>query len=419
MTTTPARARVAVAVLFAINGLLPAAWIARLADIQADAGLDDATLGIVLSMGAVGGLTLGLLAGPLAARWGSGRVAVIAFLLMAPVTTLIAFESTAVALGVTLFWIFGIDAVMDAAMNAHSIRVEKAYGRSILNSFHGWWSLGTVAGSSVAALSAAVGLALGSYLVALAGILMVAAVVSWRWLLPGPDPESHLEPHLEPVGASALAVGTSVEASTGAPADAVLGERVAASTRPWWRGAAGRRAALLGSFIFLAVMVEDIPARWSSIYLTDIGATGGVVSLGLVAFTVGMTLGRFTADRIVDAYGAQRVVAWGMAVSAVVLGAALLVGGVVPYLVASFIVGFGVAPLFPAAINAAAHVPGLRPATAIAVVSWLSRAGFLIAPVAVGLIAESRGVAWGVGVTVVAAALLVPLSRVVRREGSS
>lgn len=397
MTTTPARARVAVAVLFAINGLLPAAWIARLADIQADAGIDDATLGIVLSMGAVGGLTLGLLAGPLAARWGSGRVAVIAFLLMAPVTALIAFESTAVALGVTLFWIFGIDAVMDAAMNAHSIRVEKAYGRSILNSFHGWWSLGTVAGSSVAALSAAVGLAIGSYLVALAGILMVLALAAWRWLLPGPDPESHLEP-----------------VTAGAFADPDGEPEAAAPPRGWWRGATGRRAALLGTFIFLAVMVEDIPARWSSIYLTDIGATGGVISLGLVAFTVGMTLGRFSADRIVDAFGPQRVVAWGMAVSAAVLGASLLVGGVVPYLVASFIVGFGVAPLFPAAINAAAHVPGLRPATAIAVVSWLSRAGFLIAPVAVGLIAESRGVAWGVGVTVVAAALLVPLARVVR-----
>lgn len=217
----------AVSVLFAINGLLPAVWIARLVDIQADAGLDAATLGIVLSMGAVGGLSLGLLAGPLAARWGSGRVAVIAFLLMAPVTTLIAFESTAVALGVTLFWVFGVDAVMDAAMNAHGVRVEKAYGRSILNSFHGWWSLGTVAGSSVAALLTAVGLALGSYLAVLAAVLMVAALVSWRWLLPGPDPESHLEA----VGASDMAAGEAVELSGD--------DLVTASSRPWWRGRAG------------------------------------------------------------------------------------------------------------------------------------------------------------------------------------
>jgi len=405
MATTPAgRARIAVAVLFAINGLLPAAWIARLAEIQDDAGLDDAQLGIVMAMGAVGGLSLGLLAGPLVARWGSGRVAVIGFLGMAPATALIGFESTAVALGVTMFWIFGFDAVMDAAMNAHSIRVEKAYRRSILNSFHGWWSLGTVAGSSLAAISASIGLALGSYLVVLAAILMITALVTWPWLMPGPDPDSHLQTvHLEPLPA---------DAGLDRPTSTTAGRTDAR----WWRGAAGRRAALVGAFIFLAVIVEDVPARWSSIYLTDIGATGGAASLGLVAFTVGMTLGRFLADRVVDRRGAQRVVAVGMGVSAVVLAGALLLGSIPAYLIASFVVGFGVAPLFPAAINAAAHVPGLRPATGIALVSWLSRAGFLVAPIAVGLIAQSRGIAWGVGVTVVAAALLVPLSRVVRRS---
>lgn len=388
MSTRPAQARVAVAALFAINGLLPAAWIARLVDIQERAGLDDAALGIVMSMGAVGGLALGLLAAPLVERWGSGRVAVFGFLLMAPVTAAIAFGSTGVALGITMFWIFGFDAIMDAAMNAHGIRVEKSYGRSILNSFHGWWSLGTVAGSSLAALSAALGWAIGSYLVVLAAVLMIAALVAWRWLLPGADPQTHLLP----VDAAPVA---SPE-STG-----------------WWRGATGRRAVFLGAFIFLAVIVEDVPARWSSIYLTDIGATGGVVSLGLVAFTVGMTLGRFSADRIIDRFGPVRIVAIGMAVSALVLAVSLMVGGVAPYLIASLVVGFGVAPLFPAAINAAAHVPGLRPATGIAVVSWLSRAGFLMAPIAVGLIAEGQGIAWGVGVTVLAAALLVPLSRVV------
>jgi len=143
------------------------------------------------------------------------------------------------------------------------------------------------------------------------------------------------------------------------------------------------------------------------------------VSLGLVAFTVGMTLGRFTADRIVDAYGPHRVVAWGMGIGGFALAVALVLGGVPGFLIAAFIIGFAVAPLFPAAINAAAHVPGLRPATGIAVVSWLSRVGFLIGPVLVGLVAESRGVAWGVGVTVVAAAALVPLSRVVRPASRS
>lgn len=388
---TNAQARIAVAVLFAINGVLPAAWIGRLVDIQQDAALSDATLGVVMAAGALGGLAFGLLAGPFAARWGSGRTAVVSFLLMAPVTVLIAYESTAISLGLTLFWIFGMDAIMDAAMNAHSIRVQKAYGRSILNSFHGWWSLGTVVGSSIAAISGAIGLALGSSLVVLAAVLMVAALLAWRWLLPGPDPDSHLD--------------TSSETAT----DAGLNS----ATSPW-TGAIARRAALLGLFIFLAVIVEDVPARWSSIYLTDAGAVGGWVSMGLVAFTVAMTLGRFAGDRLVDRFGNVRVVSVGMGASGVALGAALLHGGLWSYLLACLVVGFGVAPLFPAAIHAAAHVPGLRPATGIAVVSWLSRAGFLLAPIVVGLVAQARGIGWGIALAVIAAALLVPLAVVLR-----
>lgn len=392
MTATPTQARLAVSLLFALNGVLPAAWIGRLVDIQRDAGIDDAVLGVVMSMGAVGGLALGLLAGPFAARWGSGRVAVISFLLMAPVTALIAFESTAFALGFTLFWIFGFDAVMDAAMNAHSIRVQKVYGRSILNSFHGWWSLGTVAGSSIAALSAALGLALGSYLVVLAGLAMVLALFAWRWLLPGADPDTHLE-------------------SEGEPDD-----RIGVTPASGSRGAIGRRAALLGAFIFLAVIVEDVPARWSSIYLTDAGAVGGWISMGLVAFTVAMTVGRFVGDRLVDRFGNVVVISVGMGASAVALGSALMLGGVLGYLLACLVVGFGVAPLFPAAIHAAAHVPGLRPATGIAVVSWLSRAGFLFAPIIVGLVSTSAGIGWGISLAVVAAALLVPLAAVLRER---
>lgn len=388
---TNAQARIAVAVLFAINGVLPAAWIGRLVDIQRDAELSDATLGVVMAAGALGGLAFGLLAGPFAARWGSGRTAVVSFLLMAPVTVLIAYESTAISLGLTLFWIFGMDAIMDAAMNAHSIRVQKAYGRSILNSFHGWWSLGTVVGSSIAAISGAIGLALGSSLVVLAALLMVAALLAWRWLLPGPDPDSHLD--------------TVSETATD--------EGLNSATSPW-TGAIARRAALLGLFIFLAVIVEDVPARWSSIYLTDAGAVGGWVSMGLVAFTVAMTLGRFAGDRLVDRFGNVRVVSVGMGASAVALGAALLHGGLWSYLLACLVVGFGVAPLFPAAIHAAAHVPGLRPATGIAVVSWLSRAGFLLAPIVVGLVAQARGIGWGVALAVLAAALLVPLAVVLR-----
>lgn len=380
----------AVVLLFAVNGLLPAAWIARLVEIQQDAGLSDAALGLVLSSGAAGGLALGLLAGPLAARWGSGRVAVVSFVGMALVTMPLGWLSSAWLLALSLFVIFGLDAVMDATMNAHAVRVQKAYGRSILNSFHAWWSLGAVAGSGLAAITAALGWALGPYLLVLSVLLLTVAVLAGAWTLPGADPHSHRdEPAKDP----------SAESTTSAPS----------------RGAVLRWAVLaLGMFIMLAVTVEDVPSRWSSVYLADAGATGGLVSMGLVAFTAAMALGRFVGDRFVDRWGEVAVTRWGMGISALVLGGALVQGSVAAYLLACLVVGFGVATLFPSAIHAAAHLPGLRPATGVAVVSWVSRAGFLVAPVVVGLVASSAGIGLGVGLAVLAAAGLVPLARVLR-----
>lgn len=387
---TAVRARAAVVALFAVNGVLGAAWIGRLVDVQRNVGLDDAQLGLVLSVAAAGGLTFGLLAGPLAARWGSGRTAVVACLAYAPLTALVGLESSALALGLTLFWIAGMDAVMDASMNAHGIRVQKEYGRSILNSFHGWWSLGSVAGAGLAALSAALGLALAPYLLAVGVTAAAVVLVAGRFLLPAPDPETHLDPD-------------------------DLVDVPEAGAVPAWRRAVTRGTVLLGVFIVLAVVVEDVPSRWSSVYLSAVGATGGLVSLGLVAFTSAQTVGRFVGDRLVDRFGDVAVTRWGMGATAVVLGAALVQGGTWAYVVACVVVGFGVAPLFPAAIHAAAHVPGVRPATGVAVVSWLSRVGFLAAPLVVGSLAEAYGIAWGIALAVVAAVALVPLASLLRK----
>lgn len=391
------RARIAVILFFTINGLLPAAWIARLVDIQQDAGLSDASLGLVLASGAAGGLALGLLASPLVARWGSARVAVAAFVGMAVVTMPLGWLSSAWLLALSLFVIFGLDTVMDAAMNTHGVRVQKAYGRSILNSFHAWWSVGAVAGSALAALTAAVGLPLGPYLLVLSIALLAVALFAGAWALPGPDPHTHLDTEGE---------GSATDASSSA------GPSPASS----WRAVLRWAVLALGLFIMLAVIVEDVPARWSSVYLADAGATGGLVSMGLVAFTAAMALGRFVGDRFVERWGDVAVTRWGMGVSAVVLALALVQGGIAAFLIACLVAGFGVATLFPSAIHAGAHLPGVRPATGVAVVSWASRLGAVTAPIVVGLVADSAGIAWGVGLAVLAAVGLVPLARVLRQR---
>lgn len=392
------RARLATSALFAANALTLSAWLPRLAEVQQNLGLSDVEIGVALSGGAVGGLLAGVWAGPLINRSSSRTVAIVSLIVMAPVLPFLGFAGDFAFVALALFVIGALDAVMDAAMNAHSIRVQHLTSRSILNGFHGFWSLGTVLGGVIGVASAALGLSLGWTLTIVAVLVMLIGLLPSRWLLPGADPHSYTdEPEMDERDIEGL--GTADPASLSMPTPRIV-------LRPIIWG--------LGAFIILAVMIEDIPARWGSIYLSDIGTPAAMTGWGFVAFTSAMTVGRFTGDRIIDALGELRWVRISMAITAVVLGAGLLIATPWAFIVAAAVTGFGVATLFPAAIRAAAHLPGVRPAVSISMVSWLSRAGFVVAPLAVGAIAEGFGVTWGIALTVVAAVILVPLSAVLK-----
>ena len=125
-----------------------------------------------------------------------------------------------------------------------------------------------------------------------------------------------------------------------------------------------------------------------------------------------------TAADGIDALGERRWTRIAMSGTAVVLGLSLLAQSPWLFMIGCAVTGFGVATLFPAAMRAAAHVPGIRPATGVATISWLSRAGFVTAPLIVGVIAENFSLGWGISVTVVAALILLPLSSILTWERS-
>lgn len=383
------RARFAVALLFFSNGLSLSTWIPRLVDVQSGLAISDGTLGVVLAMGAVGGILFGPFAGRAALRWGSGRVAWVSLLLLAPLSPLIAVMPSAWSLALLLAWLGGMDAVMDAAMNAQGIRVQKHYSTSILNGFHGYWSLGTVVGGAIGAGSALIGAPLLLTLTVTATIPTAAAIVSARWVLAAPDPDTHL-----------VEVPSTADPSSYAPR-----VRFIALTPV---------TLLLGIFTVLAVIVEDVPARWSSVYLTSIDVSDQYVGIAFVAFTLAMMIGRFTGDRLVDRFGEIIVVRTSMIAAAIALILGLLSASLIGFTLACIVTGFGTATLFPAAMRAAAHLPGIRPASGVAVVSWLARSAYFIAPLVVGFVADAAGPAWGIACAAVAAGIAVPLAAILR-----
>lgn len=365
----------AVSALFLVNGALVANVLPRLPLIKATLGLSNAELGAAIAAMPIGGLIAGGLAGLLITRFGSARVTVLTGLVYGLLLVSVGLAPSWPLLAASFLVLGALDAVMDAAQNAHGIVVQQRYGRSILQSFHGWWSAGTLVGGATGALAAAASVPIPVHL-ALAGLALAAVSVgSSGLLLPGRD------------------VDRAAETEAGE-----LPLRV--RDLPWILRLLGPLA-LLG---LLGVMLEDAAATWSSVYLVDVLRTSaGIAALSFVTYTAAMTAGRLTNDRWVDRWGATTVARSGGLIAAGGLALVILAGGAAVPLLAfvGFVgVGIGASSMFPVMIVAAGSRPGLPAAHGVALVSWLARAGLVVAPALVGATADVVGLA---------AAFVIPL----------
>lgn len=386
------RARGAVSVLFLTNGALMANLLPRYPEIKAELGLVNSTYGLVLAAFPAGAILAGLGAATLIRRFGSAPVAVATTMLTAAGLLGAGWAPTALLLAPVLLLAGAADAVTDVAQNAHGLRVQRAYGRSILNSFHAVWSIGAVLGGSMSALAISLEVPLRVHL-AVSGVLFsLLAMCALRSTLPGLDPAPPAE---------AAGTAGSRATATGGPVDG--------PTR-------GRLVLLLGALVVIAIggtLVEDAGNSWATLFLSrDLGAPAAIAATGYIALVGAQFVGRMLGDPLVDRFGQRTVARAGGAIIALGMGTALLLP-TVPGVIAGFaLAGFGSATLVPAAMQSADELPGLRPGTGLTVVSWLMRLGFLASPPLVGLVADQAGLRVGLLVVPLAGLLVVALAGV-------
>lgn len=404
------RARVAVAALFLTNGALFANLVPRYPEIKAGLDLGNATYGLAVAAFPAGAITAGLAAAALVRRFGSARVAVAGTVLTAAGLLLAGLAPALPLLVVALFAAGAMDAFTDVAQNAHGLRVQRRYGRSIINGFHALWSVGAVVGGGMAAAAIALGLPLGVHLAITGALFAVVALVALRWCLPGLDGEA-------PDAVAAEAVAT--------PAGAPAGAEPAGTGAALARASRGRTAAVLAALVLVAVagtLVEDAGSTWAAVYLSgSLGAPATLAAAGFVALVGAQFVGRLVGDRLVDRFGQRAVARTGGALVALGTGLALAFPSV-PGTIAGFAAaGFGVATLVPAAMQQADELPGLRAGTGLTLVSWLMRLGFLLSPPIVGLVADATSLRTGLLVLPLAGVVVVLLAGVLapRRATSS
>ncbi|GFG48842.1 MFS transporter [Mycolicibacterium agri] len=373
------RARVAVAALFLTNGALFANLLPRYPEIKTDLALSNAAYGIAIAAFSAGALVAGVAAATLIRRFQSARVAVIGSIGLAIFVFAAAIAPSAVAVGAALFVAGACDSITDVAQNAHGLRVQRNYGRSIINSFHAVWSAGAVLGGAMGAAAIALNIPRGTHLGVSAVLFSVVVLVAYPFLLPGRDQEDHPAAHAERTG----------------------------------RASFGVYATLL-ALVLLAIsgaLVEDAGSSWATVYLRDgLGAPGAIAVSGYVAMVGFQFVGRLVGDRLVDRFGERTVVRAGGFITAVGMGAALALPSV-PGTIAGFAAaGFGVATLIPATMHGADQLPGLRTGTGLTAVTWLMRVGFVSSPPIVGLIADATSLRVGLLVVPLAGAMVMVLA---------
>ena len=374
----PQAARLAVAAVFFANGALFANVIPRYPEIRNDLGLSNAGLGSALAAFPLGALVAGVFAAALIQRFGSARVATLGIVGLACALVLVGLAPSGTVLAAILFVAGGIDAVTDVGQNAHGLRVQRAYGRSIVNSFHGIWSIGAVFGGLMGAATIAVGVSLEVALAAASVSFAAVALVSHHFMLRGPDDTERVHHGHARVSRATVRV-----------------------------------LAALGVLAACGAVVEDAGASWGAIYLKDdLGTAAAVAGLAFVALQTAMTLGRLTGDRVVDRFGQRTVVRLGGVVTAAGMGFALAIPSPASALVGFALAGLGVATLVPAAMHTGDELPGLPAGVGLTVVSVLLRVGFLASPPLVGLTADAISLRVGLLGVVIAGTVVVFFSRV-------
>lgn len=370
------RARYAVAAVFAVHGAVTGSFATRVPWIQDHAGVSAGQLGLALAFPAIGASVAMPLAGRISHRFGA-RTALRG--LLALWTLALVLPSLAPSLWTLCLalFVYGASAGMaDVAMNALGVEVENRLGKSIMSGLHGMWSAGALVGSAAGTLAAHLGSDARLHHALAAVTLTVLGLVACQWVLdlrPTEDEEPPPRFALPP-----------------------------------------KSALLIGAVGFCAVFAEGAALDWSAVYLRDqLETSAGLAAACTTGFMLTMAVARLGGDAVVNRFGSVRTVRASGVLAA--LGGVLIVVANEPAVAMGgfALMGLGIAVVVLLCFAAAGR-SGPNPSQAIAGVATITYTSGLVAPSAIGGLAQLTSLVVSFGLVTVLACGLVAFAGVLR-----
>lgn len=368
------RIRYAVLSFFLAQGLCFSSWASRIPDVKAMFDVYDVFYwGLVLFLIPVGKFVAIPLAGFLVSRLGSRIMVQASVFGYALSLFLIGAVSSIYALGACLFF-FGVFWNMcDISLNTQGIVIERLFGRTIMASFHGGWSLAACLG----------------------------AVIGFFMIMAGVPPFIHFS-------VSALLILLIILCGRRYLQD----DRVRQFEEVEVKEEKGQKEApALLSFIrkpeliliqfglagLFGLIVESAMFDWSGLYFESVLQVPKSLQIGFLVFMVMMTVGRFLANWAYGRLGKQRVLQLAGAFIFIGFFVSALLGGVFDNMILKVVVnslgfmlvGLGISCVVPtiySLVGAKSHTPvGI----ALTILSSISFVGSLVAPVLIGAISKA------------------------------
>jgi MFS family permease len=407
--TSPRRAALATALVFAVNGLLLATWVARIPATRDRLGASAAELGLVLLAPGVGSLLSMPFSGRWCRRFGSRLVVAATTVASSVVLVLLAVAPTLVGLGLALFVWGTFYGSWDVAMNVHGSAVEQRAGREWMPRYHACWSVGGIVGATLGALAAALDIPLILHFAAIAVACVSLVGFALRNFIEDREGRGAREELVErgtshrPTPVSGPPVGESSRSPES-------GDGVVHSPPRVLTG----RLLVVGVVTLCATTVEGAAADWLALFLTDErGATASLAAFGYAVFAVAMAAGRFSGTAVAERLGRDGAVRAGGLVSFAGVLLTVVGPGLVSAYLGAALWALGVCLVFPAAVSAGGEAP-YRPADAIAAVTTIGYGGFLLGPPLIGLLADQVGLGRALLVLLVLAGGIAVLAPAVR-----
>lgn len=342
--------RLAVSTFYFCMGLCFASWASRIPDIKTNLRLSEGQLGTILLALPIGQLVTLPLSGRLVTKYGSRAILSFVILLYAIELTNIGWASQLWQLALALF-IFGVlGNLSNISVNTQGVLAEKIYGRPIMTSFHGVWSIAGFTGALIGLLMTNLKLTPHQHFFIVAALVFILVFIARKYLIAGTDAPAEKKKFFS-------------------KPDSVLMQ--------------------LGIIAFCSMAAEGAMFDWSGVYFKEVViAPQALVIVGYASFMIMMASGRFVGDRIIAKLGRKKL----LQLSGLLVFTGLMISVALPYLVTAtvgfLIVGFGVSSVIPTIYSTAAKSAKVAPGMALASVSSIGFLGFLLGPPLIGYIAQ-------------------------------